>query len=1256
MGLSEEQQLIVNEGIGNILVSAAAGAGKTTVLVARIIDKILKGEVSVDRLLVMTFTNAAAENMAVKIKNAIKKRLEEETDPVKIRMLKEQLNLMPSAYIMTIDSFCSRIIREKGSEAEGFDHETGLAPVSETEREMLLSAAASMAVKQSYGEFKDISGFNDSPLSRLVVFFDGRSDYSLIKSLVDNYKKLRSLPDYIELVEKKVFLRKEADNEGKILFLDSFILMMKDFYSEAMEAAKRSLDEISYAGMKEDVESIVTVAVNSILAESFVLDNIPDDPEEAFAFFGKSLDRLKNVDLGGTTPAKLKDLKETVAPAFALLYFAQGEIKSYKGLLLQYCPSEMLFDVFSTGLDGLLDKQKERTYIIEAYKDLLVKMDANYSRLKKKARVMDFADMEQYALEALKDPQVRDFYKEKFKEIYVDEYQDDSTLQDAIVESFADNNLFMVGDVKQSIYKFRYANPRMFINRMERYNKDESGKVLLINNNYRSTEEILNFVNIIFTQLMSGDSTEIEYDKSHMLSKDKNAQKEEDLPKTHVLPKILLISDEDGTDDDDDQFDNEILNPDCTRIDLDSINGSGASEIKGVIREITDYLKDPSHEPGDICILTRSNDRARAVSKVLNLVGIPSSCNDVRKLYEDSDIASICALITILGNEHRDESLFGIMLADFRFSNFTVNEISKIIMYAKDQGIEGMNLINKVRAYADMERPDDIDLYDRVHVFLDRLDELRSESLMFNISELIEKIYAATGILATVKEKRPYEVIKLRRFKEWLCESYMDRGSDISAIADSLNKLKIEMPGSASFEVEKDDDNAVSVMTFHKSKGLEFPFVIVTQIDSKTKTDESHLSFDERFGFIADDFSDEDDIRRWDSFESVMFSNEKHLEAVSEELRLFYVALTRAMNRLTIVSKFDPVKDRMCYYQKAAVEKNIKFRRSIHLNLKKIAEEFFIALSRINKAADIREALSVNDASFVKDISDFDGFELEIVPENDIRADQLIREFVQGEILHAHLNIDGFDRDGYPVFPPYEYERSVKASSKTSVSEIKKEELRLSFDGEGAEGVNPKKLPINLIVPSLDYFDPENAYKSASSKGTLIHNMLRFLDFVKILEDIDNGRSPEEALALEISFLKDKGIIKDNMMPVIASFENELLYFVGSDLFRRIAEAEKKGNAFFERPIMFSVNVRDTDDDTLVQGVLDVLFIEDGEAVIVDYKTDRIKTEDDEEIKKTLYERHGLQLDFYAASVEASGINVKEKIIWLVRKGKEFIL
>ena len=168
--------------------------------------------------------------------------------------------------------------------------------------------------------------------------------------------------------------------------------------------------------------------------------------------------------------------------------------------------------------------------------------------------------------------------------------------------------------------------------------------------------------------------------------------------------------------------------------------------------------------------------------------------------------------------------------------------------------------------------------------------------------------------------------------------------------------------------------------------------------------------------------------------------------------------------------------------------------------------------------------------------------------------------------------------------------------------------------------------------------------------------MLRFLDFVKILEDIDNGRSPEEALDLEISFLKDKGIIKDNMMPVIASFENELLYFVGSDLFRRIAEAEKKGNAFFEHPIMFSVNVRDTDDDTLVQGVLDVLFIEDGEAVIVDYKTDRIKTEDDEEIKKTLSERHGLQLDFYAASVEASGINVKEKIIWLVRKGKEFIL
>ncbi|MBO7425436.1 MAG: PD-(D/E)XK nuclease family protein, partial [Clostridiales bacterium] len=367
-----------------------------------------------------------------------------------------------------------------------------------------------------------------------------------------------------------------------------------------------------------------------------------------------------------------------------------------------------------------------------------------------------------------------------------------------------------------------------------------------------------------------------------------------------------------------------------------------------------------------------------------------------------------------------------------------------------------------------------------------------------------------------------------------------------------------------------------------------------------------------------------------------------------------YVAMTRAKNKLSIVSFYHPVKTRNGIFNIAQREKDLKFSRSVHLSINNTLEELIIALLRISKAADLKEEMGVVDSGYIESVSNFAGFNFEYINNEDVDIFETIRDFDSDDVETVHLNVEGFDINGNPIFPEYKYEKSVNAASKTSVSEMKREELKLSLDT--VDEKERRRLPINLIVPKPEYYDPKNTYSSASSKGTLIHNLLHFFDFPSMLEAMESGRNANEALKLELDYLKERGVIKDNMIPVVESFEKELSSFLVSDLFKRITKAEIADKAYFEQPIMFSIGVKDTDDDTLVQGVIDVMFMEGDEAVIVDYKTDRIGSDDDTEIKKILEEKHKLQLDLYAASVEASGIKVKEKIIWLVRKGREFVL
>ena len=1245
MGFSDQQKIAIDHGFDNILVSAAAGSGKTTVLVERIVQKILSGEVSLDRLAVMTFTVAAADNMVAKINKAIRKRLAEEKDPSVIARLKEQLNYLPSAYIQTTNSFCSRIIREKGCELDGFDLESGLSILGDAEKKILLKRAAYSILEEKYLSFDSEDELKSSPFMKLVNSFgDGRSDDELVDNLVSVFSKLRSLPDYLDKTEKDIKRREKIDNEGKILFIGEIVRKMKNSFELALSSAQNTLDNMDFYDLKKGNREMIEQILEEVILSVGKVLSTDTDEEGLFDLMCNCLKQLATIDHPYIAQWK-KEFKDDYAPCCALIVFSQREIRGCGALIKPYKIETSYADVFEAGREKLLEKQKTRTLILREFNGLLRELDSAYMLSKKRLRTMDYSDQEHYAKLILSDPEIGKHYREKFCEIYVDEYQDNSSLQDSIIELIANHNVFLVGDVKQSIYKFRYADPSNFIRRSEMYKGDNNpeGELIPLNINFRSTKQILNFVNVVFRQLMSGDATEIEYDEDQFLNHDKDSESassdDNELPK--VVCTFAESNNEENTGDD------GVIEVEDD-VDYSKLTKAFSMEMKVIVREVKEYLQRPGTSPKDICVLTRSNARARDIALILELLGIPAVCDDARNIYEDSDIATICSLITVLGNEHRDECLVGVLLAGYRFSNFTLDELAKITLYASEHGLIKINLIEKLRYYANQKKPENFRLYEKVIGFLNKLDDLRSESMMFNIGELIEKIYAYTGILATIKADKKGDVNKLRSFKKWMCDRFADEGSDIAAVANALEELKIEMSDSVTYDYEHGQKDAVAVMTEHKSKGLEYPFVIVTQLSNRLKgTKAQQIEFDDKIGFVSYDYEDGDEITLKKSLETHMFEDRIRLSIISEELRLLYVAFTRAMQKLTVVINFAISDDRKPFFVNAFSAKEEKYSRDIHLAAKSIYEEMILALGRLGAAEDIREKVGVAAVPYVEHITDFNAADIEMVSFDDVDVPSYIPSFEGDTILNPSLSIVKFNDYGEPVFADYAYQDSITAPSKTSVSEMKREEQKLLYSSDLA---SKHGVAINLVVPKLEYFEDRDSYKTASAKGTLIHNLLHFMDFPSILADIESGKSTKEALDSEISFLKDRGIIKDDMLPVLKEFDHELEVFFSSVVFKRIASAEKNGKADFERPILFSTKVGDTNDDTLVQGVLDVIFLEGDEAIIVDYKTDKIPTDDITEIEKIVKERHGMQLDLYAASVEASGIKVKEKIVWLIRK------
>lgn len=1242
MDFSNEQKNVINAKRENILVSAAAGSGKTTVLVHRITSKIISGEMGIDEVLVVTFTKEAANNMRMKMEAEINKMIST-SSPKEKELLKAELDKLPGSYIQTMHSFCNRALSESSYLLGEDAVEPGSMIIDENTKKLLWNSSASKAINNTYILIAQglISEEDTNDFKNLVFSMGGgKKDDALAGAMCDIYDTLRSLPNYLDVLDSNIKEREEADQNGILIGSDYYINANRNLLNSVVESCNKIIDlpcaDSKYVALGQNVKT----ALKSFTELDF--DNL--STQEKLEAIKKAYSDFASKLSGSKFPAVPKDdplVSLNMGPITALVYSFKKELgisrapAGYKEMSAPYfLPSE--FSVIeSKTYDELLELQKRRTSCARAVNKLIKSMDEEYARLKKNIGGLDYSDLEHMCLKSFENEEICSIYKNKFKEIYIDEYQDNTTLQDAIVSYISNDNVFSVGDVKQSIYKFRHANPKMFTLKADSYRDKNGGVLYELTQNYRSTPEILSFVNEVFGQLMSKDASEIGYiEDNHQMKPNKDT--------LHgPIPEVILIDTKQ------------------TYVDKDE-NTYKESDLlsRQTYLKVVELSK--KYDYKQMYVLTRTKNSSSDIAEYLKSMGIPARSIVEQSVFADNEIIGLCNLIFVLANENRDECMAGVMLAPYRFSNFTPDELATICVL--DSSLRNMNLIVKVKEYA--QRGDDEDLKNRCIRFVDALDSLRSESVILNISDLMELIFMETGIKATARLEGSSELTKIKVFKNWICDNFLARRCDISDVAFAIEEIKGKIGDDATVEVEDFGENFVRCMNYHKSKGLEKECVIIADTDGVGgDKSSSFLKFRED-KLVFSDYDDEKSTL-YGSLEWLSDNREDILSENAETIRLLYVAYTRAKENLTIIrcknisDDNDKKVQSMCNLlvsesQTISADFYEKYGSSGNLIISSI-----VRLKTSEDSSDLADCIGVNGYSWK---SDFDGVTVRVTNgANIVSSIKSISDSLECSHTKSSsqdddkMNVYGlieYDDRGVPSFEPYRFADSVNTAAKTSVSALKKQaESIYSKDDEVVLSETDKmRNAINLQLLDFEDYISSESKLSSSEFGSAIHKTLHFIDLDKISKDMSCVDSEIEALYTD-------GILSEVQKNEVLKFASHIVSFALSNLGLRLIDAQKKNNAKLELPVLCAIRINpDRSDYQLVQGVIDALIIEADGAVIIDYKTDSIKSDDKNEIIEIVKKRHKEQLDLYAATIEKSGIHVKEKYVRLLRKNMDILI
>ena len=1162
-----DQQHAIECCKGSVLVSAAAGSGKTTVLVERVIRRLTDEDnpCSAEDLLIVTFTRAATAQMREKIGAAILKRLSE--DPTD-RHLRRQYMLLPFAKICTIDSFCNDLVRENfhalgiSPDYSLLDNETAVIMKNDV-CEAMLERAYEEDSDGSFSGLSDMmsSGSSDEDFAKLIIkMYDISTAYPFPDLWLDSLIEEYSQPD----INKSCW--------GGII--KKYVCDMLDYCVSSSNDMMAAMESDSIVA-----DAYGTAVQSDINMYAELREKVNRDWDEALEAFNT----VKYMGLGRVPKGYESETKNAVMTA-------RKKLKD----LLKKVPNIMCVSSGEHSEDVRLMRGPV-TKLIE----LVKQFGREYSAEKDKMNSADFSDILHRALNLLAVSDGRGGYiktdlarelSSHYVEILVDEYQDINEAQDMIFKAISadENNLFTVGDVKQSIYRFRQAMPEIFLRRRSTTHSFESGKYPLgitLGSNFRSRVGVTSCVNYIFRQLMSTEAGELEYDDSEALN---------------AAAKYP-----------------ERDTPDC-ELHVVTDKGNRADTLEAQARYVARYIDRTVREGktlvtkggalhpasyGDFCILLRTAKNVSSVyANALSERGIPVFSPETGGFFEAAEISFILSLLRVLDNPVQDIPLAAVMLSPL--FGFSAGELADIRASAKERLEAGETepLYRSVAASADEGD-------EKAAAFLKKIESLRRLSLTLSAGELVRRVCEETGFDAIAGampdgERRRLNIGLLCDY----AEKYEAAGNlGLSGFIRFIDKVARTSGDLATAARPSENADIVRIMTVHQSKGLEFPICIFADMqhvfNERDNTESVLISSSAGLGMKR---RTEDGISVYDtaSRRAAVITSERM--GRSEEMRVLYVALTRAKENLVMVTSVpNPEKG----LAKVAVECGIGERANPFavLRMNNFSDLVLMALMRHPAADELRKLSGVDVPIF---LSEKDRFKLKVVVSD---SESFMTESANEQKIAAK-----------PVFFDEVCERLDYSDPRSVLSSVPAK--RAASDGS-ERGINRE-----YFASSRPAFMSSGGLTPAQ-RGTATHKFMQFSNYAAARADI------ESELARLVGFLSEEEGKAVNVSAAKRFFMSSLAerIFASDNVMR-----EKKFAALFPAKFFYPELMGEAAEEKIVvQGIADCVFVEDGKLVIVDYKTD---TGVDAE---ALLDRYSAQLGIYREALsQALGMPVKETLLY----------
>ena len=1177
---SIDQRKVIEARRQNVLVSAAAGSGKTSVLTERIVGLVndAANPVNIDEILVVTFTNAAAREMKERIGKALEKLVQDHPED---EHLQKQTTLIHSAQITTIDSFCLYLIRNHFTK---IDLDPSFRVAGEGEVKLLKEDVLKDVIKRAYAS-------KDAAFYHVVDCYAKKDkDDSLEKSIMTLFDYSMSYPYPVKWLEEH---RKDYEYENLEAFRNGPLL------KEIKNIVKEELGNICKL-----IEETIEQCLKPGGADGYV-PSLEKDLEDVNSL----QERLDGLDFGGQKEVfesfSFGTLKGKSACEDTEKEYVKKLRESYKADF-----GKIVKTYYAFSLETYYEDVKASGRVVNKVIDLVEDFIQSFDAQKRDRNIIDFSDMEHLAVQILiddyKDPShytitdVAQSYRKHFAEVMVDEYQDSNLVQELLIQAVSQEkepgleNRFMVGDVKQSIYRFRLARPEIFSEKLENYTIDDSAKCRLITlkENYRSRNAVIDSVNAVFETCMHRELGGVEYDAdARLYGKNGDYSPDTDENKT----QIILVGKDDNADN-------------ARETEADAICLAIKKQIgKLQVFDKGEKIVRPASYK-DVAVLFRAP--AKWLDVIRDAFGkhnIPYHLEGAGAFFDTREILEVMSFLKIVDNPLDDIALYAAMTSSF--GGICDEKLAKI--KGLSTGAQRF-LWQKVRAYAN--ETGDV----QVKGFIDIVERYRMLSKVLPIHELISRLFDETGY-KNIVAAMPDGVQRLANVNMLVNKAAEYGKTSFYGLFHFLRYVELmKKLDHTEGEANTFDENAdvVKVMSIHKSKGLEFPIVIVAGID------EQFNEMDLRAEFVSDidsgigaSFVDPQKRVKRPTLKKSAIIYKSGKESRGEEIRVLYVAMTRAREKLILTGL---CKDPEEWYSHSA----------------SASKKSYLAL--------IREAVTLKHKELFERVDYCPETELEAQLEDSMNLEALRRN-IDGasSVCNEGLYKDIRARLEFA----YPHKNLERLYTKTTVSEIK----MAAIEKEDGEAAHP--FAENESREYIPLFAGGETEVKGTDRGTAYHDSLELLEFSRFLDCAD----VKKELDSQFARMLEKGeMTKEDQAKV---FKTKILDFLRTDVAKDMMEADRKGLLYKEQPFVIGVPASTVEEEfpdsetLLVQGVIDVYFIKDGKVTVLDYKTDRVDS------GEVLVERYRKQLEYYNEAVkQLTGLEVEAPLIYSFGLNATFVV